>query len=311
MPGPGDGGQPTPSGAVGPTVARERLRARLRELREHSGLSTDVVAKRMDWSPSKLSRIEKGDVTIQPLEVRALLAFYKLDDDAEVTALTGLARQSRTRQWYSKHRLNGDYQRFVAYEHEASTINIWQVLFIPGLLQTPGYARALTALTLRSRPDDPNIETRVELRLDRQQAFRERIAGPNPPRLVVVIDESTLRRPVGGYRVMVEQLDHLMEVARQPAYSIGITPVDLLQHPGLSGTFELLQFPGADPDVLFVEAAAGTDDLVVDPAMTALYGDVMADLLAVAHTGDAALEVIHSVRDDLDRRSAAAGADRR
>ncbi|MFI5933124.1 helix-turn-helix domain-containing protein [Actinoplanes sp. NPDC051494] len=282
---------------VGPTVARERLRLRLRELRDLSGLATDAVARRMDWSPSKLSRIEKGDVTIQPIEVRALLALYGRGDEEEMAELTSLARRSRTRQWYSRHRLNGDYQRFVAYENEASTINIWQVLFVPGLLQTPEYARAVTALSIRQAQNHPDVTTRVELRLDRQRAFRERLTQPHPPRIVVVLDESILRRPIGGPAVMAAQLGHLLALAEDPVYTIAVAPLDLTQHPGLAGTYELLEFAGTgDPDVLFVEAAAATDDLSLDPEMTALYRDITADLLAAALTGDAALELISTVR---------------
>jgi len=289
---------------VGPTVARERLRLRLRELRDVSGLATDAVARRMDWSPSKLSRIEKGDVTIQPIEVRALLALYgRGDEDEEMAELTSLARRSRTRQWYSRHRLNGDYQRFVAYENEASTINIWQVLFVPGLLQTPDYARAVTALSIRQAQNHPDVTTRVELRLDRQRAFRERLTQPHPPRIVVVLDESILRRPIGGPAVMAAQLGHLLDLAEDPVYTIAVAPLDLAGHPGLAGTYELLEFAGTgDPDVLFVEAAAATDDLSLDPEMTALYRDITSDLLAASLTGDAALELISTVRTEMSAR---------
>ncbi len=287
---------------VGPTVARERLRQRLRELREGSDLPTGAVAKRMDWSPSKLSRIEKGDVTVQPLEVRALLALYGHADEHEAAELTGLARRSRTRQWYSKYRLRGDYQRFVAYENEASRIGVWQVLFVPGLLQTPEYARAITALATRRDPDDEYVRARVELRMDRQQAFRERLGRERPPELVAVIDESTLRRPVGGHAVMARQLDHLLAVSKETGYTIAVTPLDVVRHPGLTGTFELLEFAGTgDPDVLFVEAAANTDDLTLDRATTAEYGEVLTDLLTVARVGEDALEMIREARAAMVR----------
>ncbi|WP_067497537.1 helix-turn-helix transcriptional regulator [Actinoplanes sp. TFC3] len=285
---------------VGPTVARERLRQRLRQLRDQSGLSTDAVAQRMDWSPSKLSRIEKGDVTVQPLEVRALLSLYGVADEAEVGALAGLARRSRTRQWYSKHRLAGDYQRFVAYESEASEIFVWQVLYVPGMLQTRDYARAMTALSLRKDPDHDDVHARVELRLDRQRMFEERLTEAKPPRITAVVDESTLRRPVGGRAVMADQLDHLLSLMAQSAYRIAVTPIDLDRHPGLGGTFELLEFAGTrDPDVLFVEAAGGTDDLRTDPETTRRFRDISANLLDVALTGDAAADFIRGIRGSM------------
>ncbi|WP_306213166.1 helix-turn-helix domain-containing protein [Actinoplanes sp. RD1] len=288
--------------AAGPAVARERLRRRLRELRERSGLSSQEVARSMDWSGSKLSRIEKGDVTVQPLEVRALLALYRVSDDAEVLTLTGLARRSRTRQWYSRYRLGGDYQRYVAYESEARRISIWQVLYVPGLLQTPEYARAITALSTGRDPGDEYVEARVELRLDRQRAFQERLGEPDPPHLVAVIDESALRRPIGGHAVMARQLDHLLEQGREPALTLAVAPLDLLRHPGLGGPFELLEFAGAaDPDVLFVEAAAGTDDLTLDRGLTAEHKRIVDDLLTVGLTGDEALDFVRGVRNAMVR----------
>jgi transcriptional regulator with XRE-family HTH domain len=285
---------------IGPSVARERLRQQLRELREGKGLSTSEVAAAMEWSASKLSRIEKGDVTVQPLEVRALLNLYGVTDDAGVQALTGLARRSRTRQWYSKHKLNGDYQKFVAFEYEAARINIWQVLFIPGLLQTREYAVVTTSAATRKGADDEYVKARVDLRLDRQGAFRDRLRQPDPPRLVAVIDESALRRPIGGPEVFVGQLDHLIDLGKDTsAYTIAVMPLGLTHNPGFVGTFELLQFAGTGPDALFVEAAASTDDLTMDADTTSFYRDVMADLLAVSLTGDAALDLIRGIRSSF------------
>jgi transcriptional regulator with XRE-family HTH domain len=287
--------------AVGPTVARERVRLRLKELREASELSTATVAAHTGWSISKLTRIEKGEVTVQPLEVRALLSYYGVDDEDEVAALARLSQASRARQWYSKHRLAGDFQRFVAYESEASTINVWQLLFIPGMLQTEEYARAITALSMRRSPDDKEVLVRVRLRMDRQRAFRERLSGPNPPKIVAVIDESTLRRPVGGRDALGRQLDHLLELATDTAaYTIGVTPLDLVHHSGLGGTFELLQFgESAHPDVLFVEAAAGNDTVTMEPETTKLFQNITHDMLTYGRTGDEALEMIRSIRASL------------
>lgn len=285
---------------IGPSVARERLRHRLRELRESSGRSIGEVAAAMDWSQSKLSRIEKGDVTVQPLEVRALLNLYGVKDESGVQTLTGLARRSRTRQWYSKHRLNGDYQKFVAFEYEAARINIWQVLSVPGLLQTPDYAATATSLAVRKSPDHDSVRAIVELRLDRQRAFHERLRHPDPPRIIAVIDESTLRRPIGGPEVFAGQLDHLIKLGMDSAaYTIAVMPLGVPNNPGITGTFELLQFAGTGPDALFVEAAASTDDLTMDVETTAFYRDVMADLLAVSLTGDAALDLLRGIRSSL------------
>ncbi|XVV11194.1 helix-turn-helix domain-containing protein [Actinoplanes sp. CA-131856] len=286
---------------IGPIVARELVRARLKNLREASELSAATVAQHTGWSVSKLNRIENGEVTVQPFELRALLAYYAVEDEDEVTALARLSQASRTRQWYSKHRLEGAFQRFVAYEYEASVINIWQLLFFPGLLQTEEYAREITALSMRRSPDHDEVRSRVRLRMDRQEAFLGRLTRPNPPRIVAVIDESVLRRPVGGPDCLRRQLDHLLELAENTdVYTIGITPLDLVHHSGLGGTFELLQFDASDhDDVLYVEAAAGASSLQM--SRTPLFRDIVQDMLTYGRTGEDAIEMLRAARADLTR----------
>jgi transcriptional regulator with XRE-family HTH domain len=290
-----------PPSDIGPTVARELVRVRLRELREASELSPATVAAHTGWSISKLSRIEKGEVTVEPLEVRALLSYYGVEDEDEVAALARLSQTSRARQWYSSHRLAGDFRRFVAYESEAAVINLWQLLFVPGLLQTEEYARAITALSMRRSPDDKEVLARVKLRMDRQQHFRNRLRMSDPPKIKLVLDESVLRRPVGGWDTLRRQLDHLLDLANNgAAYEIGVTPLDLAHHSGLGGTFELLQFTGKEhTDVLFVEAAAGNDSLTTEPDVTSLFRDIFQDLLVYGRTGDEALDLIRSIRASM------------
>jgi transcriptional regulator with XRE-family HTH domain len=297
---PGSSTGPGP-GQVGPIVARELVRARLKGLREASELSAATVAKHTGWSISKLNRIENGEVTVQPFELRALLSYYGVQDQDEVTTLAQLSQASRTRQWYSKHRLEGAFQRFVAYEYEASVINIWQLLFFPGLLQTEEYARAITGLSMRRSPDHEEVLSRVKLRMDRQEAFHDRLTRPNPPRIVAVIDEAVLKRPVGGPDCLRRQIDHILELAANTdTYTIGIAPLDLVHHSGLGGTFELLHFAAPEHgDVLFVEAAAGVDSLEVNPSP--LFRDIMQDLLTYGRTGEDALEMLRKARADLQR----------
>lgn len=286
---------------VGPTIARHLVRQRLRQLRESSELSPATVAELTGWSLSKLNRIESGDVTVQPLEVRALLRFYGIEDKDLVDTLARLSQASRTRQWYSRYRLAGDFQRFVAFENEAAVINIWQALLIPGLLQTEEYATAVTALSMRRSPGDKEVKAKVELRMDRQRAFRQRLGQPGAPRIVAIIDESVLHRPLGGPDVLRRQLDHLLALAdRGDTYTIGVTPLSLAHHSGVGGIFELLQFAGSEHgDVLFVESAAGTDSLTTDEEQTGLFNTIFQDLLRYGLTGEDALEVIRARRAAL------------
>ena len=267
-------------------------------------MSAADVAQAMDWSISKLTRIEKGEVSIQPLEVRALLRHYDVTDESLVAEYSRLVRISRSRSWYSRHRLPGAYADFVAFENEAAVIQAWQMLFVPGLLQTRDYARAITALTLRTDPNDEQVQARVDLRMDRQQALFERLNGPNAPHVTAVLDESVLRRPIGGRNVMAHQLDHLLKLAESPdQFTLGVAPLDLEHHSGLGGAFELLKFSGrSHEDVLFVEAAAGSDFLLTDRQLTERHNALFQDLLDYGRTGDRALQVIRSVRDEMRGR---------
>lgn len=290
-----------PVAAVGPKIAKANVAQRLRVLRDQAGLSVAAVAQAMDWSVSKLTRIEKGEVSIQPLEVRALLGHYAVTDENVLAELSRLARTSRSRQWYSRHRLTGAYADFVAFENEAAVIRAWQLLFVPGLLQTREYARAVTARTLRADPNDEQVQARVDLRMDRQKALFDRLGGPDAPRMIAVIDESVLRRPTGGRDVMARQLDHLLTLAEDTEkFTLGVTPLDLEHHSGLGGSFELLKFSGlSHEDVLFVEGAAGSDFLLTDRGSTDRHNALFQDLLDYGRTGERALQLIRSIREGL------------
>ena len=297
----GPGRSVMPAASVGPKVARANVAQRLRVLRDQAGLSVAAVADAMDWSVSKLTRIEKGEVSIQPLEVRVLLGHYDVTDENVIAEFSRLARTSRSRQWYSRHRLTGAYADFVAFENEAAVIQAWQLLFVPGLLQTRDYARAVTARTLRTDPNDEQVQARVELRMDRQQALFERLEGADAPRVIAVLDESVLRRPIGGRDVMARQLDHLLALAEDAEkFSVGVTPLDLEHHSGLGGSFELLKFSGqSHEDVLFVEGAAGSDFLLTDRNSTDRHNALFQDLLDYGRTGDRARQFIRSIRDGM------------
>jgi hypothetical protein len=265
----------------------------------------------MFWSLSKLNRIETGAVTISPVEVRALLDRYGVRDKKEVSALMGLAATSRSRQWWSNHKLSKEYQEFIAYEAEAIRISMYHALLVPGLLQTEDYAKAATAKIIRTGLDDKDVSARWEVRLNRQRDLFERMESASPPQLIAALDEAVLRRPVGGGGVMRRQLDHLLDMAKLSSIELIVVPLQLAGHPGLGGTFELLEFrkdaePDAfgkypaltDPDVLFVESAA-SDFVVLDPKVTAAYHENMRILTAEGWTGDAAIGAIRGIRESL------------
>jgi transcriptional regulator with XRE-family HTH domain len=287
------------SNQVGPTVARERLRIRLRQLRESRELTADTVAREMFWSLSKLNRVETGAVTISPAEVRTLLDYYGVQDKTEVSRLVNLAATSRNRGWWSSHQLTREYQRFVGYEAESSRISVYQGLFVPGLLQTEDYARAITAKIIRKSPENDDVTARIEVRMNRQRDLFARMSGPNPPDLIAALDEAILRRPIGGGAVMRRQLDHLLDMTRHSSIQLIVVPLALEGHPGLGGTFELLEFAGSgDSDVVFVESAA-QDFVVEDQKVTRSYRENMKILQETGVTGDGAAATISAIRDEL------------
>jgi len=205
-----------------------------------------------------------------------------------------VARESR---WWSQHRLTREYQQFVGYEAESSRISIYQALFVPGLLQTEEYARAVTANIIRKSPDDDEVTARIEIRMSRQRDLFARMSGPNSPELIAALDEAVLRRPVGGNAVIRRQLDYLIELAEHSAIRLIVLPLTLDGHPGLGGTFELLEFANSDgPDIVFVESAA-QDFIVQDRNVTRSYREIMKVLRETGSTGDAAIAAIDARRN--------------
>jgi hypothetical protein len=287
------------SDRIGQAVARERLRARLVELRSLSGLGPDDVIKRTHWSASKLNRIETGAVTVQPTDLQALLRLYELKDADEVDRLINLAVVSRRRAWWSGYQLSPEYKEFVAYEDEASRISVYQALFVPGLLQTEDYARAITTSVVRKKPDDAEVEKVIAVRMRRQQALFDRMTGDDAPEFVALLDGAVLERPVGGSAVMRKQLDHLLEVAQRPHVRLVVIPLRHGGHAGLGGIFALLEFAGAaDPDVVFIESTV-KDFVVRDEDVTAAYHDIMEAIIAAGLTREAAYDEVRRIRTAL------------
>ncbi|MET0426371.1 MAG: helix-turn-helix transcriptional regulator [Actinoplanes sp.] len=279
---------------VGPALARHRLSTYLRGLRADQPAAD--VAGAMHWSLSKLNRIENNKVTIQPVEVQALLAHYGVDDRAEIDRLIGLSLASRQRMWWRDQHFAEDYTNFIAFENDAARLLGYQAMFVPPLFQTPEYAHAVTGSVLRLPVDHPDVQTVVNVRLKRQETMRERLAGDFPPSISQAIDESVLLRPVGGAEVMAAQLDHLLEWEQLPTVHTVVVPLRIGVHPGLGGTFELLTFSeDEDLDVVFLESQAN-DLLLTDKQDTAIFRNIMDDLFAV---GVGVADAVDDVRQSL------------
>jgi transcriptional regulator with XRE-family HTH domain len=231
-----------------PSVQRRRLRVELRKAREAAGLKQGDVAKAMDWSPSKLIRIEGGQVSISTNDLRALLSFYNIKDGRRTTSLLELAKSSRGSSFYDQFTsvLKPGFREYLAYEGTASVIRQYDPLLVPGILQTEEYGRDILKNSAGLEGED--IERRWIVRQHRQEAVHER---EDPPEMVFILDEAALRRRVGdGGRTMVRQLERIKTYAAEPHITVRCLPFSAGANPGMGGNFILVEFAEADLDDL-------------------------------------------------------------
>jgi transcriptional regulator with XRE-family HTH domain len=270
-----------------PTGRRRRLGAELRRLREEAGLTIDRVAEALECSPSKVSRIETGQVSATPRDVRDMLALYRVDDD-RLEAMVQVAREARQRGWWQTFvDVPDGVPAYVGLETAATSIDVYMALIVPALLQTADYARAVIGAV---RPDLPRAELdrRVELRLRRQELLER----DHPPTMRVLLDDTVLRRPVGGPEVMAAQRRRLLEDADRPAVTLQVLPVDAGAHAGMDGPFTIFGFAApAEPDVVALDSAA--DALYLDrPEQVARYRRVFEQLSPAALSPEASAALI-------------------
>ncbi|WP_404962867.1 helix-turn-helix domain-containing protein [Streptomyces sp. 147326] len=266
---------------VNPTVSRRRLGSELRRLREISGMTTQQVAARLLISQPKISLLENGRRLIKPRDVRDLCGLYGVRDRRRVDHLMQLARESGRPGWWNAYD-DIPYGAYIGLEAEAAAIRIYEPFVIPGLLQTPAYARAVIAGTIPHATAE-QAATRLQVRMRRQDRLR---APGNPLRLWVVLDESALRRVVGDREVMREQLDHVIRLSAQPLITLQVLPHGVGAHPGVSGQFSLLEFAdAADATVVYLERF--TSDLYLEKRSDVRrYGDMYAHLQGRALSPD-------------------------
>jgi hypothetical protein len=243
--------QPEAGAAGGPTVLRMLLGAHLRRLREAEGVSRETAGWEIRASESKISRMELGRVSFKERDVADLLTLYGVTDEEEREAWLTLARQANTPGWWQRE---GDilpswFQPYLGLEAAAVLIRTYEVQFIPGLLQTPEYAKAVILLGHGNAPP-AEVERRVAVRMKRQQV----LAREDPPQLWVVVDEGALRRPIGGPEVMRAQLRALVDATKLPHVRLQVIPFNAGGHAAAGGSFSILRFPEQDlPDVIYIE----------------------------------------------------------
>jgi hypothetical protein len=235
----------------GPTVLRMLLGAHLRRLREAHGVSREDAGWEIRSSESKISRMELGRVSFKERDIADLLTLYGVDDAEERARLLALAREANTPGWWHRYGdvLPGWFQSYLGLEAAATMIRSYEVQFVPGLLQTEDYARAVVLLG-RATGGPEVVERRVRLRMDRQRV----LARARGPQLWAVLDEAVLRRPIGGPAVMRAQLEALMRACDLPSVRLQVIPFDVGGHAAAGGAFSILRFPDRDlPDVVYVE----------------------------------------------------------
>jgi transcriptional regulator with XRE-family HTH domain len=280
----------------GPTALRILLGSQLRRLRESNGKSREEAGHLIRGSESKISRMELGRVGFKERDVADLLTLYGVVDEEARSAVLDLVATANEPGWW--HRFNDIlptwFQAYVGLEEAAARIRTYEVQFVPGLLQTKEYARAVVTAGSAGVGSE-EIARRVDLRLERQRMFDR----PDGPIFWAVIDEAALRRPIGGSEVMRAQLEHLIELMRQPNITIQVMPFSFGGHSAEGGAFSVLRFPDRDlPDVVYVEQLASA--LYLDKREDVdRYTAVMERLCSVSTTPDETIELLHGIAEEF------------
>jgi transcriptional regulator with XRE-family HTH domain len=275
----------------GPTVLRIVLGSQLRRLREQRQITCEEAGDAIRASHSKISRMELGRVRFRQRDVADLLKLYGVVGEQETASMLALADRANEPGWWHSYSdiLPGWFEVYIGLEEAASRIRSYEVQFVPGLLQTEDYARAVTLL---GHPDAPGheVERRVGLRMRRQSL----LTGDEAPHFWAVVDEAVLRRPLGGVPAMREQLRHLIEMTELPNVTLQMVPFDLGGHAAAGGPFSILRFAERDlPDVVYLEQLT-----------SALYLDKREDVdhyLAVMERLCVSAESATRIRDTLHR----------
>lgn len=236
-----------------PTLLKMLVGVQLSGIREATGLAQEQAARALGFSPAKLSRIESGKGRKPPTEtdVRALLELYGTDEHEASVLLRLLQRAGEPGWWqrYDKRLMPEWFDRLVGLQEAAAAIRTFEIQYVPGLLQTPAYARAVVKRGLPTATTS-EVERRVELRLRR----RELLQRQDAPQLWAVVDESVLMRVLGSREVMREQLEHLLEMAQRPHVVLQIVPLDVTNASAPAFPVTYLRFGGLDlPDIVYLE----------------------------------------------------------
>ncbi|MEU3252351.1 helix-turn-helix transcriptional regulator [Streptomyces sp. NPDC006997] len=283
------------SGGSAPTVLRIVLGKRLRQLRQQAGMTFDEAAQAIDVTALTVRRIEKAEVGLRIPYVRELLRTYGVPA-AEIEDFLAMAREANQPGWWYNYRdvLPDWFRAYVSLESEATLIRLYEPHYIPGLLQTRDYATALFRVGFPTESKE-EIARRVDLRLRRQDLLTK----PDAPTIWAILDETVLRRPVGGVEVMRAQIDRVAEILETTRVRIQIMPLSVGTHPGAFGPFHQFRFGFSElPDVIYTESLTGAT-YIERPEDVVTYLEVMDRMSVQAEPVGKTRKILDELRKEL------------
>lgn len=282
---------------VDPSLNRRKLRLALRQARERAGLTQREAAEQVEWSQSKLIRVETGTVSVSVSDLRALATLYRITDPVEVQELEQAARGSKGASWWSKYHdvVTPQFAQYLGYESAAASLHTYHPIVVPGHLQTRGYAKSLLAPRGLS---SERAERVVGLRMERQERMFD---GSGKPVTTFILDEAAVRRQIGGREVLDEQLEQLLSFGARDGITIRILPFEAGAHYSTLGSFVLLGFPD-DDDLLYLEHAAGSMTGGEDLELLARYQECFHTITEMALGETESRDLIDRIKQDLRAR---------
>jgi transcriptional regulator with XRE-family HTH domain len=283
----------------GPVIQSALLRAELVRLRKERELTQQQVAGALEWSPSKLIRVEGGGSSITKVDLDALLNEYRVTSESHRERLHALNRGAKERGWWDSYKddVTPEYLSYIGFEAGAAFIRQFQMGFIPGLLQTADYAEIVTTV---GHVDPVKVGPLVKLRMQRQSELAQRLV---PPRLYFVLDEGVIRRHVGIKRsraIMPNQLRSIADRAqRDDLLTVRVIPFDAGAHPGLIDPFTLLEFEAGLSDILFLDANRSAVMISGDDPRVTGYAEDFEELLEEALSAEESIELMRSAAEDM------------
>ena len=281
-----------------PLVQRRRLRTELRRARSAADLTQDQVAQAMDWSISKIIRIETGAVNVSTNDLKALLNLYNILDPDRTSQLIELARAARQTSWWSKYKeaISDQYFQLIGYVEAASVVRSYEPLLIPGLLQTPEYAETIFQKFAESSESSNLIQARMKIRLTRQQLFDR----PTAPAMFFILDQAAVQRLTGARDIDRDQLDRLIGLASRPNVTIEVIPFSGGLYHGMLESFTIVEFPDPeDSDVLYRETSRETIISRDDAEETSIYREDFEDMRRMSLGADGTLSLLANLMEEF------------